>query len=261
MSAEQQTPHSEVTDTATNPPDPNLKVKKKVPVRITRDDKWMIKDRKITDETFNERSLTIDDLVLHVHLPAGTPMQRDTTCDSKFMMKHVDEIGSSIRHAYKKIVPTDKPILLIMDNAGGHGQKDVKKDYETILKEKYNVIVHWQIANSPETNLLDLGAWMSLQCIVEKHHRLLVKDKDALAKTVESGFACLSEKVLTRIHRRWLKVLDLIIEDNGNNDKVESHQGLKTNPMIDDVLLSEMLESDSEDINEVQVDSSVAALK
>ena len=188
-------------------------------------------------------------------------MQRDTTCDSEFMMEHVDEIGSSIRDAYKKIVPPDKPIVLIMDNAGGHGRKDVKKDYETILKEKYNVIVHWQIANSPETNLLDLGAWMSLQCIVEKHHCLLVKDKDALAQTVESGFACLLEKVLTCIHRRWLKVLDLIIEDNGNNDKVESDRGLKANPMIDDVLLSEMLESDREDINEVQVDLSVVALK
>ena len=88
-----------------------------------------------------------------------------------------------------------------MDNAGGHGKNDIKKDYEQILKEEYNIVVHWQIPNSPETNLLDLGAWMALQSIEEKHHRLLIMYKDVLAKTIEGSFSCLSETVLEKIHK------------------------------------------------------------
>ena len=81
------------------------------------------------------------------------------------------------------------------------------------------------------TNLLDLGAWMALQSIVEKKHRLLMKEKNSLAKTVEIDVACLPEGVLDGIHKRWKKVLNLIIEDEGNNDKVEGDRGLKKNPI------------------------------
>ena len=81
------------------------------------------------------------------------------------------------------------------------------------------------------TNLLDLGAWMALQSIVEKKHHLLMKEKNSLAKTVEIDVACLPEGVLDGIHKRWKKVLNLIIEDEGNNDKVEGDRGLKKNPI------------------------------
>ena len=73
---------------------------------------------------------------------------------------------------------------------------------------------------------------MVLQILVEKKHRLLLLNKDVLAKTVEAAFPCLDDTVLTRIHDRWLKVLDLIITDKGNNDMVvEKDRGLKKNPM------------------------------
>ena len=72
---------------------------------------------------------------------------------------------------------------------------------------------------------------MALQSLVEKKHRLLLLNKDVLAKTVEATFPCLDDTVLTRIHDRWLKVLDLIITDKGNDDMVEKDRGLKKNPM------------------------------
>ena len=158
-------------------------------------------------------------------------VEKDCSCDSDFMIEHIHEIGKKIRKSYENVITSDKPIVLIMDNAGGHGRNDVKKEYEKILRLDYNVHVHWQVANSPETNLLDLGAWMALQSIVEKNHRLLVLNKDVLAKTVEAAFPCLNDDVLTRIHERWIKVLDLIITDKGNNDMVEKDRGLKKNPM------------------------------
>ena len=166
-----------------------IKVKKRVPIRITRDDdddenRMLLKNRTTIMNDLSKRQLTLDDLRLDVKLNAGTYVERDVTCDSDFMLDHIHEMGESIRRAYDKVTTRDKPIVLIMDNAGGHGSKDVKKDYERILRDDYKVVVHWQIANSPETNLLDLSAWMALQSIVEKKHRLLVKDKNSLSNTV-----------------------------------------------------------------------------
>lgn len=57
-----------------------------------------------------------------------------------------------------------------MDNTGGHDTGDVIKEYITILKDKHNVIVVFQVPRSPYTNLLDLGVWCSLESEVEKTH-------------------------------------------------------------------------------------------
>ena len=48
-----------------------------------------------------------------------------------------------------------------MDNVGGHGTTKVKKEYVSTFQEKFNTIIFWQMPNSPETNLLDLGMWHS----------------------------------------------------------------------------------------------------
>ena len=79
--------------------------------------------------------------------------------------------------------------------------------------------------------LLDLGAWMALQSIVEKHHRLLVKDKCVLTQTIMTGYPSLTAEVLEKSHNLWKMALDLILEDEGNNDKVEDNQGSKDNPI------------------------------
>ena len=139
----------------------------------------------------------------------------------------------------------------------GHffGKDDAKKGYEQILRDDYNILVHWQIPNSPETNLLDLGAWMALQCIVEKKHRLKLMDKDILAKTIEENFACLLEDVLERIHTRWLKVLDLILKDSGSNDLVEKDRGLTSNlinltTISDDTGEEDVIATDGTSVND-----------
>ena len=221
-----------------------IKEKKRVPVRITRNEKFMLDNREIVLHDFTKRPLTIDDLMLHVRIEKGTPVERDCSCDSDFMIKNIHELGKSVRHAYRNVAGKNKPIVLVMDNAGGHGRNDVKKDYEDVLNRDYKIIVHWQVPNSPETNLLDLGAWMALQSIVEKKHRLKIMHKDVLAKTIEANFSCLSEAVLERIYGRWLKVLDLIIKDKGNNDLVEKDRGLTNNPIDPSVTVEATGEED-----------------
>ena len=50
----------------------------------------------------------------------------------------------------------DVQITLFMDNAGGHGKIEEKEQYEQILKDELNVMIEWQVSQSPQTNMLDL---------------------------------------------------------------------------------------------------------
>ena len=88
------------------------------------------------------RPVKLKDLELRVHVPRKREVVRDVNCDSQFMIDVVDEIGRSICQAYS-FLPSTKPIILFMDNAGGHGKKQIKEEYVQKLKEKYNIQVEW----------------------------------------------------------------------------------------------------------------------
>ena len=66
------------------------------------------------------------------------------------------------------------PIYLVLDNAGGLGTTLEKRTFGRVLKRKFNVICVWQVANSLDTNILDLGAWAAVQSKVEERHRKYV---------------------------------------------------------------------------------------
>lgn len=55
-----------------------------------------------------------------------------------------------------------------MDNTGGHGTNEAKEKYTKILK-LFHIEIIWQVPRSPETNMLDLGCWMSIQSAVVKN--------------------------------------------------------------------------------------------
>ena len=199
-------------------------------------------DREVYDKDLKlERKLTLDDVTLSVCVPAGTEIEVDTTCDSTYMESITDEIGENIRRCFHWL-PISTPITLFMDNAGGHGTDVVKKAYTQRLLEKFNVIIEWQVPNSPETNLLDLGTWCTIQSVVEWIHRERRMDGNELAKTVIEAWETFDTTKLTRIANRWIKVLDLIIKGGGTNDLVEKERGLTTSlfvakpsPFADDV--------------------------
>ena len=90
-------------------------------------------------------------------------------------------------------------------------------------RRKFNVICVHQRPRSPATNMLDLGVWMALQSVVEKMHFRQRREIGALCRTVEESWAKLESIKLENVYTRWLKVLDLIIEDEGgnsNNNKI-----------------------------------------
>ena len=85
--------------------------------------------------------------------------------------------------------------------------------------------------------MLDLGAWMSIQSVVEKLHRNRVMNEKALASTVLEAFEDFDGYTkLAAIARRWELVLDLILEDHGGNKLVESKRGMLTKTLVGDVL-------------------------
>jgi sentrin-specific protease 1 len=116
-----------------------------------------------------------------------------------------------------------------MDNAGGHGTKDCISDYVQMMRCKYNIIILFQVPNSPETNLLDLGVWRALQSLVEILSFRERHDPEVLASTVYKAWNDFRSEAINKVYKRWELVLDLILLDNGGNRFVESFRGKLTN--------------------------------
>ena len=152
------------------------------------------------------------------------------------MLGMVEELGESIRKAFHW-VPADHPIHIFMDNAGGHGTKQIKLQYMDILKHHFKVEVVWQVSCSPETNILDLGVWCTVQSLVEYIHRWKKIEEDALAYSIEQAWTLVDG--YTKFHavnERWKKVLNLILLGKGGNTLVEKCRGLRGS-LIDDVMV------------------------
>jgi hypothetical protein len=133
--------------------------------------------------------------------PKGAEVERDATCDTNFMLDSVHDVGVSIRSSMHWLSKDTQPIILFMDNAGGHGTNVAKMEYVRILKEEYNIIVEWQVPNSPETNLLDLGFWATHQTLVERTHRLKRMEANALSRSVCDVFHSIGSDKILRIYK------------------------------------------------------------
>jgi len=165
-----------------------------------------------------------DQWELRVRYEKGDKRVVDVNCDSEFMLSVMPEVGAAIREKMHFVDP-DEPIYLVLDNAGGHGTDEAIEQYVTLLREEYNVICHHQCPRSPETNMLDLGIWMSLQNIVERLHIFQRHEKNALQRTVYTGFEDMDQIKFEKVAKRIEEVLRLIIADNGGNRLVETNRG------------------------------------
>ena len=191
----------------------------------------------------------LDGYTLMVRNSAGDERMVDVTCDSEFMDDVMPDVGKAIREAYHW-VPHDIPIYLYMDNAGGHGKKHIVDKYVATLKDDHNVIIRHQRPRSPATNMLDLGVWMALQNVVEKLHFRQRTQVEALCRTVEEAWTKLETVKLENVYTRWLKVLDLIIEDDGGDRFVESKRGKLYNEPPDKIVSLDDDDADEEDCTE-----------
>ena len=222
----------------------------------------VLENRKIKYKAENgsvqERQLKLNDLELRVNPQKGKYIEKDITCDSSFMMDNIRDIGKSIRETHS-FLPNDHPVYLFMDNAGGHGKTEIKAQYEQILKDEFNVLIEWQVPNSPETNMLDLGVWMSIQSLVEKLHQGKVMRSDELSRSVTIAFNQVSSEVLQKIYDRWKLTFQLIKSGKGTNEVVEEYRGSSRKPFVfadlPTVPDSECVKGYSYDCNSVGSDS------
>ena len=139
------------------------------------------------DSNGEKVKVEIDDLELGVRHQRGDKVTKDCSCDSKWMLETMNEVGKAIRDAHHWVkwdpqnVQESDVTCLVMDNAGGHGSNEAVEKYTEDLKNKHKIEIIQQVPRSPETNVLDLGIWMSLQSAVEKEHRGQKNDANALA--------------------------------------------------------------------------------
>jgi hypothetical protein len=178
-----------------------------------------------TNEDGVQVEIKLQDLEVFVQQEAGDKVEEDISCDSDFMLRKIPEIGAALRSAYHWL-RRDETIYLIMDNAGGHGSNDAMAQYTGVLWNEYKVQLVWQIPRSPETNMLDLGIWMSIQAVVTRVHHRRGSHPDALARSVEDAWGnYLSPSAFQNVHERLKIVLHCIVDDNGGNSLVERKRG------------------------------------
>jgi hypothetical protein len=110
-----------------------------------------IENKFYIDEEGTQRQLTINEVELSSHLPAGTMVEHEVTCNSAFMLHHVPLIAAEMREKMPWVPPTE-PIYLVMDNAGGHGTQEAIEEYTRRALVEFNVVIIRQSARSPEVN-------------------------------------------------------------------------------------------------------------
>lgn len=187
----------------------------------------------------------LKDLELFVQQSAGDEVEEDISCDSEFMMRIMPEVGRALRAAYHWL-PMNETIYLVMDNAGGHGSNEATAQYTQLLWTDFKVQVVWQVPRSPETNMLDLGIWMSVQAAVTRVHHKRQYHPDALAQSVKDAWDnYLSPNAFKNVHGRLRIVLHCIVEDNGGNNIVEQKRG----KLFRDSVIEIKDEDDNEDNN------------
>jgi hypothetical protein len=140
------------------------------------------------------------------------------------MLGVIDRVGKALRESFKWVKPNEW-IYLVMDNFGGHGTDEAWETFTMNLEEKYKVKIIRQCPQSPETNLLDLGIWMSIQTAVEKAMCMKRGDIQALVNAVNDAWDTrLSEKAFNNVYERLQNVLAMIDDDKGGNAKVEENR-------------------------------------
>ena len=201
-----------------------------------------------TNEDGVQVAVTVRDLTLYVQQEAGDEVEEDISCDSNFMLTKIPEIGEALRSTFHWI-PRDDVIYLFMDNAGGHGSYDATTRYTSILWTEYRVRVVWQVPRSPETNILDLGIWMSIQAVVTRVHHKRRCHPDALAASVKDAWSnYLSPMAFKNVFNRLRVVLSCIVQDQGGNSLVEAKRGKL---FRDATLVVDLNEEDENEVNSV----------
>ena len=223
---------------------------------------WAKNVTSTVDELFRDMGLYV------VEREAGKTVEEDCTCDSEWMrnffLNEFPDIvtkqfgpwkgdggggglqggqggqGGDQGGANNEAGRPGRPkIFLQMDNASGHGKQAIIDEYTKALATN-GIEVVFQPKNSPETNMLDLGVWMSVQNDVDKMSRDQRSNLGALWETIQKAWQKFGEEKQDKNVNIWNRVLTnavLCIVDKGANNSFEARRGYKTKIMeeFDDI--------------------------
>jgi hypothetical protein len=132
-------------------------------------------------------ALTMEDIDLSCSLCQGIIVECEVICNSAFMLENLPLNVAELCQNLHWVHP-EESIYLVIDNAGGHGAQEVIEECTWVLLEKFNIVIIWQSARSPEENALDFGIWMSVQSHAERRSCDRCRDPDSLAISVEEAW-------------------------------------------------------------------------
>ena len=139
----------------------------------------------------------------------------------------MNRVEESIRKSFHW-VPIDELVYLFLDGTGGHGTKEAIIEYKNNLQKHFNIQLVFQVLRTPYSIFLDLGVWCGLQVAVEKIHFMRRCEVNVLVLSIyeilEKGKI---NELTAKVYNRLKNVLVLIVEDNGENELVESKRGNK----------------------------------
>lgn len=192
-----------------------------------------------------------EEYFIRVQNKKGDKFSADKNVNGKFMTKILKEqIGPAIRKAYKW-VPKEEEIYCQLDNAGGHGSKEVIEKYVKMMKEKFNIILEFQSPSSPDFNALDRGVWMCSQAETAKLSRNLRRDFKSLHECVMRAWNGMSSTSITNICNSVVTACEESLKCGGGNERSERRRSskklginLKTAPV--DIQAGAESESDEE---------------
>lgn len=168
-----------------------------------------------------------EEYFIRVQNKKGDKRSADTNVDGKFMKKILKEqIGPAIRRAYWW-VPKEEEIYCQLDNAGGHGSKEVIEGYVRMMKEKFNIILVFQSPSSPDFNALDRGVWMCSQAETAKLSRNLRRDFKSLHECVMKAWNGMSPTSITNICNSVVTACEESLKCGGGNEKSERRRSSK----------------------------------
>ena len=81
---------------------------------------------------------------------------------------------------------------------------------------------------------------------VEYEHRTKVMHADVLSESIDEAFWNLPSETLTSINDRWIRVLDLMVKGDGDNENIETHRG--KNNVVD--LIKSLSDEEKADLHE-----------
>jgi len=179
-----------------------------------------------TTEEGEQVGIELTDLIPYVHVRQGDEVAEDVSCNSRFMLEVMPKVGRALRNAFHWVPGATERIYLVLDkNAGGHGTNDAINEY-TQAMGLFHVQLIWQVPRSPETNMLDLGVWTSIQSTVSKVQRMRQCHHEVLAKSVHDAWENkLSIRAFANVYQRLRVVLSCIVDDSGGNALVEEKRG------------------------------------